>query len=371
MKTKIITTTFLLVTIPVLYFSLTAGLLNRGKTVPAVLSDPVNRDKDFINCIFNDIYRNRIPSGDLVENNFGRYKDLNFNAIHRYSGDDTVYGQFQHALTANQIARKRILYDSANDKGLKSIYGSPNSEYFSYGQRLVYEAERGNNGFSYQRLSADIIQDSGRTVLHPCLTNCDASPRFICDSIYENMQHGDGYVENDFKTWHLKPMMRIPLNTPDETPVAKIFAVNFQGDTIWKVTLRAKNFKIGGSYNGQYTDKFTFDQNIDSLTVEGGTYTESNKLNTGQNPSEWPSWPPNCKTDFKVYWFGQVDLWFDKMTVDDVIGNALFSGSQDDKIMQEVNAYTSHNANFSFFTDEVPPLLVFSKVCLKAFQKVR
>ena len=150
MNKKNIISGFLFVMIPFLYFSLSGGSMNEEKTISVNLqTSPQIPPKDFINCIFNDVYRTRTPSGDLLEHNFGRYKELNFNAVHRYSGDNDTYGQFQHPLQGYQITNKIKLYDSANAKGLKCVYGSPNTEYFCYSQRLVYEAEGGNNGFSY------------------------------------------------------------------------------------------------------------------------------------------------------------------------------------------------------------------------------
>jgi hypothetical protein len=255
MKKKTIISAWLLVIIPVLYFSFAAGFKIEEKTVSPILLTPTQiQPKDFINCIFNSWYRDTTPSGDLLEYNFSRIKELNFNAVHRYSGSNDVYGFFQQPLLDSQKTNKIELYDSAYNKNLNSVYGSPNTEYLCYGQRLEYEAEGGNNGFSYQRrMGGDslVIIDSNRSVVH--LSAGIQQPGFLCDSIYENLQHGDGYVEQDFSTWFIKPMIRIPVNTPDETPIVKILVVNFQGDTIKQVTIKAKNFKRNGSYNGFYT----------------------------------------------------------------------------------------------------------------------
>jgi hypothetical protein len=71
-----------------------------------------------------------------------------------------------------------------------------------------------------------------------------------------------------------------------------------------------------------------------TLEVSGNT---TDGLNAGID-EYWLTWPQRCRVDFKVYWCGQVDVWFDKMTVDDFYANKLLStdrcGNFDEKILE-------------------------------------
>jgi hypothetical protein len=61
----------------------------------------------------------------------------------------------------------------------------------------------------------------------------------------------------------------------------------------------------------------------------------------------------DSRVDFKVYWYGLVDVWFDKMIVDDELGNNLFNGVYDNEIDAEVSNFAREPSNYTFYCDEV------------------
>jgi hypothetical protein len=240
--------------------------------------------------------------------------------------------------------------NAVNSGGLRGIYSQVNITNFCYGQSLVYEAEGGNWGFSYGTRRGKIEQEQGRTVLHACTTDCgewDATPRYILENITENLQHTDrnSGKPNDLGNWKIRPMMKIDSmvvdNHPD-WPVVKVNIINFQGDTIKSVIIKARNFAffdVGSGtyiYNGSYIDifDFTLDPGTD-LNVSGST---NGGLNEGWDSYPWPpEWDANCHVDFKVWWYGQTDVWIDYVTVNDELGEELFGGSYDAFILHETS----------------------------------
>ena len=362
MKNTIIYKILVLLAVPVLYYVVVSGFnhstgsfnaANRSSMTPLLTPSPVG-DKNFINCIFNDGYDNNSPAWIVNHLNMNMYSDsLHFNTVHLYdriNGDSNgtgYYGRFQDSLNPDQITNTNNLLSLTNSKDLKLLYERCKISKLCYAQRLVYEVGNGstsiNNGFCYTGGGGEYTTDSGRTVRY----GTDPVQQYplgywLSTGIYENLQHSDLYNFNlqyaDSGLWYMKPMMRIDSsivdNYPDK-PVVRIVVNNFRGDTIKSVIIRARNFAQddGGTvYGGQYVDRFIFRQGIDSLTVSGST--SEGGLGYGHYWDYW-EWPDSCHVDFKVYWMGQVPVWFDKMTVDDRIGNGLFDGQYDFHIFDE------------------------------------
>ncbi|MBL8008863.1 MAG: hypothetical protein JNJ56_15180, partial [Ignavibacteria bacterium] len=133
---------------------------------------------------------------------------------------------------------------------------------------------------------------------------------------------------------------------------------NFNGERIDSVIIKIKNFRDDiGNYNGSYKEVFNFTGELGNFLAISGRSDSVGGLNYGNDGNIESS-----QIDFKVYWFGQVDVWFDKMTVDDEIGNNLFRGIHDGKIDDEVSNFTSQISNYTFFCDEA----VYSQIpCLE------
>ena len=137
----------------------------------------------------------------------------------------------------------------------------------------------------------------------------------------------------------------------DSTPVVRIDAINFEGNLIKSVTIRVRNFRNSNlEYNGDYISIYNFTgENSTNLNVSGNL---DSGLNAGRDDDNLDL----CKVDFKIYWFGQVDVWFDKLIVDDVMGNELFSGIHDYKVIEEIDAFRSsnlHPSNYAYYVDEM------------------
>jgi hypothetical protein len=361
-----------LLLIPFAYYVLVSGYNSKEETEEKEAGLPVitYAAKDFINMIFNFDYFGMGANWQAswsIRKHRSYYKDsLHFNAIQIYGGDQG--GAFNQPISEYRD-NVQTLMGSVDSVGLKGYYGRQKIEKLCYGQRLVYEAEGNGNtnynyGFSYQTDRAPIEPDSGRTVVHACPGNCPgtSSPNsYICENIYQNLQHSDllDWQEGDKGNWHIKPMMRIPQNTPDETPVVRIDVINYTGTIIDTITIKAFHFKDNGTYNGNYVEKY-FNMRPGAMQVSG-RYDTTGGLSYGYNGKY------NCKVDFKIYWYGQVEVWFDKMTVDDQKAYELLRGDHDDKIIEEVNAFTGQPGMYTFFADE----MTYSNIpCVKYVQNL-
>lgn len=375
MKAKQLFKISALLFIPLFYFLVFSGFKETGSInlnlSNAGIVSPVPQSRNFQNYIWNNDYTT--TPGNWVISNLGKYKQsLNFTGINIYEvinennlGSDW-YGTFDADLTPDQKTHIDQVSDGVmQTEGMDLLFERIKISRLCYGQRLVYEAEGNNNitfndGFSYQTVRGEIIQDQGKTVVYASDIN-DATPRYICENIYENLQHGDMMHSNlqrtDAGTWFLKPMMKIPTGVPDNTDVVRVDVINYKNQTVKSVTIKARNFGIRGGY----TEVYNFLQGEPTLDITGGDGTTHNppQLNDGMKQQAlndpWWAWKDNAKTDFKIWWFGNCDVWFDKITVDDEVANRLFAPllNFDPKIEDELSAADSYNWGFTYFTDEM------------------
>ncbi len=381
--------------LPLLYYAMFTGFSSNENSNSNIAHNTLppgpSSQKDFVNYILNCDYD--FSSDKHMENFWGYYRDeLNFNGVHLYDNDTgtNALGWFNKGIEGYQQTHMNNLITDAHTNTLKAIYERSNISNLCYAQRLVYEVANGsghidvNNGFCYQNISGLFeTEPDGTTAIHACVNpeecnnqNWDAIPQYICSNIYENLQHTD--LPNfrpqirDVWDWHLKPRMKIKqadYNPNDDRPVVTITPVRFDGSAMTPIVVRINNFGNDTfNYNGEYQEKFRFNNNIDSMWIPGN---ETNGLNKGRADYPWWEWDANCHVDFKIYWHGNVDVWFDKLTVDDFRANKLFNPD----ILQNYDPYLNAELqNFGssmdiFFVDE----LVYSQIpCAKyVVDKVR
>jgi hypothetical protein len=370
-----------LLLLPLLYYAVFTGF---SITEPNKITNnpPAPNTRDFVNFILNNDYTVINDPNIWVESQLPNYRgELNFNGIHIYDviggNNGTEYGTnrfgyFNQNLSTGQIAEIQNLTGDISGENLKLYWERVKISRLCYAQRLVYEVSQNNSttnyGFCYQNCNGQYMTDSGRTVIYTGLPG-NNSQGYIAQNIYENMQHGDladwSPQYADAGTWHMKPMMRIDSTVVDSNPdanVVKIDVVNFRGQPVKSVTIKARNFAhfdIGNGYlyDGRYIDVYDFalDPGTD-LTVSGDTTYNSAGLNDGMLRYPWDQWEANCRVDFKIWWYGTVNVWFDKMTVDDRDANILFAPSPanfDAIITNEIN--NTAGLGFTYFADEMLP----------------
>lgn len=359
---------FVVVLIPVVFYLVTGFFssgeekkVNRGMVTSSSLPPPPPQQKDFRNFIWNFDY-DSIHHGQWVSSQLDWIKnELHFNGVQIYGGNGSNrYGRFIEPLNGDQIYHTNLYMDSVGDFNLKGLYGRTKIEKLCYGQRLIYEAEGGNNDFSYSYKMNPSTQDGERWIVKATADSNSAG--ILCENITENLQHSDiiDYNFNSTGTWYLKPLLKIKQSdfSPDDTTeVVRIEVRNFSNEIIATKKIRVRNFRNDSlQYNGDYINKFDFtpDPGMD-LLIDGRDSIGCLNHNRGliENPFENNIFKDSCHVDFKIYWCGNVDVYFDKLIVDDEMGNAIFNLEHDDKIYQEVSNFTNNSSNLSFYADEV------------------
>jgi hypothetical protein len=379
MKKRIVTKLALILLVPLVYFLLAFGVNDINKPekpmhlVPAKLV-PIE-PKYFINGVYNmDLrYCSNYPNGWIPNglwvgdyDNLQRYLELNYNTTHVYPVDNSSYGTFADAYESPQITNNLNLIQAVHDAPLKFFPESVKFSYLMYAQRVVYEVPYTNgnydanvkDGFCYQNVSGELMTDDGRTVLY---NQKQDEPQYtlICSGIYENLEHSDflgrQFDQND---WYIKPMVKADLtNIPDGTPIFRVVYFNFNGDSISNIsiTILARNFVQSNVYDYKF---FNYSNPI-NLIVSGRKDTG---LNVGRENADLK----NCKVDFKIYWYGTVDFWFDKLTVDDFYADKLFdiNDNYDDKIADELTNI-AQNAGSNFYAYHMDEMAYSQLPCVK------
>lgn len=374
---KLLPKTVLFMILP-LFYLITLGSSSSDENIKAHFSGKKSQSKitylpsfkdEFVNCIFNKGYDPSEP-GLYFLNRLNQINDFNFNAtqVYHFGFPGDPYGTFDATLTGTQISNVEDMMIDVHNAGLKGIYNRAKiADLCLSGQRVVYEVANGNNqitvnkGFVYKTMTGLYEEDNGRTVRHATLTpppgQNPTSAGYLCKDIYENMQHSDlfAWQWDDEGTWILKPMMKIDPNLVTSDPdreIVKIEVINFEGDVMTEFTIRAKNF--GTSYSGGYIDEFFDGLNPLPLEVSGN---KTSGLNEGwksvydDNQNGKVTKP--CEIDFRIFWPGYADVWFDKLTVENVRARQIFSGIHDLKIQQEVQNFANNSNNYFFFVDEI------------------
>jgi hypothetical protein len=362
---------------PLIYFSVMGNITGEKETPkqnnttykPVQISySPGFKDK-FFNAIFNKGYEPWNPywhEGLWVLRKLDRINELKFDGIQTYAYGDSYYGTFNSILTGDQITHTKDLLDSVDEAG---FYGFHNRHKLSQialtSQRVIYEAENNSNhedynyGFTYvNNMSGISTPDSGAVVLKASTNSNSAG--WLCDSIYQNLQHSDIFYfdYDDDGDWIIKPRMRIKqsdFSQTDITPVVAVVIEKFNGEVLDSVIIRVNNFRDeSGNYAGQYKERYTFLGPRDSLVIKGTQ--DSLGLNEGWTNIYNISTrlvDKKCAVDFRVYWFDQVDVWLDKVTVDNIRADNLFKGDYNWEIQEEVQNFVSHGTFTFFFNDEI------------------
>ena len=228
------------------------------------------------------------------------------------------------------------------------------------GNRFVTGVERNDKGYYFKDLSGSIESDDGKNVLHVCpnVLKCpegNAMPRIICQDI-QNGVTGKSLMSEEFRSpeissLQIKPVMRIrkqDFNVMDERPVIGIIIRDQEYKTYDTIVITVNNFsdKYKGEYYGQYIQEFNFLGYFNSLEVSSEKVFGKDQKGSSTRADENP--------DIRIYWYGQVEVWFEKLIIDDYWGYNLFSsensegGTFDFKISE-----CSTKDNFGYILNKV------------------
>ena len=145
----------------------------------------------------------------------------------------------------------------------------------------------------------------------------------------EQINRGWNYEQRDSAhNWHVMPRIRIdssfaanPANF--NKPICKIIILDFDEDTIKIVTLKSSNFKpsIDSIYHGNYLEEYYTQTGDTNLIVSPGWIFNPDKKGLGDI---------NCKVDFRIWYYGECDMWVDRVRVENEVAHRLLKPGGDD-----------------------------------------
>lgn len=278
---------------------------------------------------------------------------------------------------------------------------SPHSIFFTsakinrpaYGQRSDYQAEYTGEqlasikpGYGYWKgINSIYLSDSLPGESNTKGRNAIVGqhlPQYIVDSLFENGEQTNVISRLNYSTalfsdrkrigdnykWYVKPRMRIPVeiaNNPawSDSLVARVEIYNYHGRLIDSINLSVKSFfNINNftGYDGRYIENF-----INPLTSENILSVPADSLSRGiDEKNVYYINPHNSKVDYRVYWYGKVNVWLDYVRLDDEWAHFLFTDPNDSldytknrwqfgwKIRDEVTQFANVGAFGIFYIDE-------------------
>ncbi len=344
------------------------------------------KDKFYLGY-FNLPYETQFTSTGFLNN----YKALSLNAMQGYmtknpeTDQTNLQGGFNDSLSTYQSNVNTMLnkfYTTLNESSMLLSREKINRP--AYGQRSTYEAEYGRAelvgnirrpGYGYKHgggssYAGELWQGeyvSGRY----CRTGIHA-PQYIVDSLYENLEQvnnvSDYHHYSDRKSmypdyrWYVKPRMRIPQSVATnqnnwEKNVVRIDIYNFNGELLDSVNIKVANFLDSSlSYDGSYKDFFNFGISPYPLSIPAVDLTSGATSDaSGRTQNLF-----NSKVDYRVYWYGEVDVWLDYVRVEDEWAHFLFNPQLETptqarkyffnhKIREEVNAFSVNDSGLAYF----------------------
>ena len=315
-----------------------------------------------LNINFIQNYGNHSESGDT--NDGGFYDEMSVYQTNVNNFMNSWGNIFQN--NALIMEREKILrgaYGQLSDYQAEFV---PSTTYPRYGY-----ANR--NGTEYTEITSD-----GDTVTGLCTGLPDNQGNMLVSGLYENEEqinfpesfnipennHKISYYYSDNKTdyykWFILPRMRISVDdaTGPDKKVCRIDIIPFDGANTISFDLWNYDFRyFGGGYNGDYIDLFyRRGQELQNINILATNLNNGNTACTDGKSSH----PENSLVDYRIYWYGQVKLWLDRVRVMDEWAFYLFHPDLDiqlpnpynfqGKIQQECqNNLIGGNSNFGYF----------------------
>jgi hypothetical protein len=157
-----------------------------------------------------------------------------------------------------------------------------------------------------------------------CKSGFDKEGYIVKDLEYtEQVEWGNA----SFSDWRIKPRLRIDKEQARTNPnlkVCRIEIVNFEGKIIDSTDIFIQYFldlskdpNDGYYYKGEYIDRFRNSIEEWDISILSESFNPSN--NKGKN----------CKVDYRVYWYGECDIWIDYIKVENIIAERLLKGEFD------------------------------------------
>ncbi len=349
----------------------------------AVESQSSRMKEKFYIGFFNSPYFPHMYGVGYPQPNY--YKLLSANSMQAYGiagdYDPTNYdGGFFDALSLYSSNVNSMLSSMSNLNNNSALLSRTKIQRPAYGQRSTYEAEYESTeilngtirpGYGYIN-TADSVYTEGNVSGRFCKAGLHQAG-YMVDSLYENLEQvnnvSDNYILSDRKSnyqdyrWYIKPRLRIPQSFANDSTkwsknVVRIEIVNFE-DVVTPINITVRQFlDSNNSYDGGYKDYFRFlsaNTYLSILATDLTAGATADAMGRTQNLLD-------SEVDYRVYWYGEVDVWLDYVRVDDEWAHFLFTDTTDSdpendwdfyaKLDEEITAFGNHDGFGYFYIDE-------------------
>ncbi len=289
--------------------------------------------------------------------------DLRFNLWHKYinggldgNGQFQIYGwNYTTDLLTSPIGVYKTdvqnIITGNNDHSMRTLMERPKTTRLAFGQRSDYQCEDMQHveeglwfySFRSPHHTGNDVEDTdplygSNSWVRRCLVNqnqTDGGAGWVVSGLRANREQAnrnERWEGDRSYSWIVKPKIRADrdyiINHFDEE-ICRIDVINYEGDLIKSTILRARHFQdINGDYDGKYKEEgFSFNTLLNDSDL---TFSQPEAINF--NPAGKDYYAPDgvCKVDFRVYWYGNCDMWIDYVRVDNDVADLLFKGYYDD-----------------------------------------
>jgi len=329
-------------------------------------------------------------------NYYDQYDSMNFNLWHKYTiKHEKLYRDQPHGWrevtkqdslfadnTGNYIQGAQEVLDANEDHNLKTLMMRPKIEWLCFGQRSDYQCEfipKDEGDFWYYAYDSS---QTGRDTIDNSSYGNGAKVKY-CKYNSSNPGEDSGYVVKNLRSnreqvnpieawqgdrqcpWLVKPRIRIDSNYVSNPSnlnkkVCRVDIYDYYGNIndsnkIKSVDIYVKNFIESGSYSGKYLEEYFFSPNQPASAIKIDTGIVFNRY------GEDYFWTDKCKADFRVFWYGQCDMWIDYVRVDNDVASDLLSKDSSNQnyllynqwIQWEATDIAQHGTSpFKFYIEE-------------------
>ncbi len=335
----------------------------------------------------NWVWNNEFPKFDSLNINFMQNYGFGYGKTQNYNFDGGFYDYVSkykqnmtellnrwnnifpgnNALILQREKIRRPSYGQLSDYQAEYIPSDTHPRYgYQYRNGTPYDEQAGNehiygiktgnpDSIGYWML-AGLIENEEQ------VTFAESYHTFGPDTGWNSMYYYSAVKTPGYR-WFILPRMRIDSSYAFGTSkkVCRIIAISYNDDTVLAKSINTTDFRdANGNYNEQYLDVFYNGGNLVDLSVCGDSLNRGNPRypNGGDEPLA------NNHLDYRIFWYGEVPLWLDRVRVEDEWAFCLFHPGLDSlrqspyyfkaRIKNECDSI-ANNPNFGYFyADEFP-----------------
>jgi len=345
MKTRIFFSVLLVLTAGVFFFVKPNAKENAITTITLIPSDTI-----FKICAYD---------GGWVKNDYTNLHDLGVNTWHKYSEIDSgwqknigVIGDIRETPDNSYTGNVRAKIQQNSTNGFISVFDRCKINYLGLAKKSVYECESETSHLPDPDYWFYTYNTHDPAVSEEYQDNTSFGNGIYVRHSSPGLNHTAGYVVKDLKTnreqlwlayykdmkWYVLPRIRIDTssyNYNDTTRVCRIDILKFDSSFARSIILRKSNFAVDTlKYKGKYIYQFYNDSlNVYNYFI---TFDSLGVINPYPGKSMGDL---TCGVDFRIYWYGECEMWIDNITVENQIAYDFWGENSDSTYYNKYQAW--------------------------------